>query len=1027
MKQLVYLLALAAIISLSAPTKVFSQVNNASLGGLITDATGGVIRMAEVSVQSIGTGARRVTHTDDAGRYLFEQLTAGEYRLTAQLTGFQTETATGIRLDVGQAAKVDLHLKPGEVKTEVVVTAAAALVETRDSSLSAVMENTGIRELPLNGRDVAQLALLQPGVASSVRTNDSGGSGTNLVIQGSRPDQISFLMDGSDINDANNDTPGSAAGVMMGVDTLQEFRVLSNAYSAEYGRSAGGVVSAVTKSGTNTMHGSLFEFLRNSDLDSKNYFDSQTAPIPAFKRNQFGVEADGAVIKDKTFFLASFEDLTQRLGVTTVSVVPDANARIGVIPGKAQFNVSPSVVPYLSLIPLPNGRDFGDGTGQFITAASQPTDEKYGVARIDHHLSDATSLFARFTYDTAINSKPDGYNLTTAGTGTLNRYLTLGATHILNDHLVDTLRISYNRSYAASTIGFLQPVSPSLSLVPGEPLGSIGVTGSVNLGPSRFSPSFSTLDLYQFGDDLAWTRGRQTIKIGGDFRLYHNPKLSGQSQYGYYQFTSLINFLEAKASTVNFTLPGSELTRNWSQSMTSFYFQDDIRLTPRLTVNLGVRYERESVPTEAHGLSAVFRNPVTDATGTVGPPFINPTNHGFAPRTGVAWDPFGDGKTSVRGGFGLFYDPLWIDYYGAASGTPPFYSLGSVTNPVFPNAYSLLGNQAVTLGSLSASQYQPNYPYVMQENATIQRQLGGSGVVTMSYAGSHGVHIPRDVDFNQSPQTILPDGQIYFPVGSTVQNPNIGSLRYTKTDGFDSYNALEISFQQHLTRGLLFRANYTWSKNIDCDSLMITPGGANDLTQNPRSCKAERGLSNYDVRNNFVTYLVYDIPALQSMKKLTSGWQANWITTAESGQPFSVTISYDRARANPGVQSTGVERPDLCPGASADPVLGSPSQYFNPASFCLQAAGYYGDLGRNTIIGPGILMINPSLARQFRLTERFRLQFRSEFFNALNHPNFSIPSSRTVFSNSGPVASAGLITTTSTTSRQIQFGLKLTF
>jgi hypothetical protein len=370
---------------------------------------------------------------------------------------------------------------------------------------------------------------------------------------------------------------------------------------------------------------------------------------------------------------------------------------------------------------------------------------------------------------------------------------------------------------------------------------------------------------------------------------------------------------------------------------------------------------------------------------------------------------------------------LWIDYYGAASGTPPFYSLGSVTNPVFPNAYSLLGNQAVTLGSLSASQYQPNYPYVMQENATIQRQLGGSGVVTMSYAGSHGVHIPRDVDFNQSPQTILPDGQIYFPVGSTVQNPNIGSLRYTKTDGFDSYNALEISFQQHLTRGLLFRANYTWSKNIDCDSLMITPGGANDLTQNPRSCKAERGLSNYNVRNNFVTYLVYDIPALQSMKKLTSGWQANWITTAESGQPFSVTISYDRARANPGVQSTGVERPDLCPGASADPVLGSPSQYFNPASFCLQAAGYYGDLGRNTIIGPGILMINPSLARQFRLTERFRLQFRSEFFNALNHPNFSIPSSRTVFSNSGPVASAGLITTTSTTSRQIQFGLKLTF
>jgi hypothetical protein len=226
-----------------------------------------------------------------------------------------------------------------------------------------------------------------------------------------------------------------------------------------------------------------------------------------------------------------------------------------------------------------------------------------------------------------------------------------------------------------------------------------------------------------------------------------------------------------------------------------------------------------------------------------------------------------------------------------ASGTPPFYSLGSVSNPVFPNAYSLIGNQPVTLGSLSAAQYQRNYPYVMQENATIQRDFGKGGVLTVSYAGSHGVHIPRDVDFNQSPQTVLPDGQIYFPVGSTVKNPNIGSLRYTKTDGFGTYNSLILSFQHHLTSGLLFRANYTWSKNLDCDSLMITPGGANDLPQNPLSCKAERGLSNYDVRNNFVTYLVYDIPGLAKAKKLTTGWQANWITTIESGQPFAVTQS----------------------------------------------------------------------------------------------------------------------------------------
>ena len=1020
-----YFFPLALLVLATIP--LAGQTAQASLTGTLTDESGGIVRQAELDVQSEETGANRLTHSDDAGRYSFEQLLPGAYRLTARSTGFQTAVGAGIKLTVGGTTVVDFRLKVGEVKTETVVSEPVELVETRDSSLSSVMEDKAIRELPLNGRDVAQLALLQPGVAPSVRSNDSGGAGTNLVIQGSRPDQISFLLDGSDVNDANNGTPGSAAGVMLGVDTLQEFRVLTNSYSAEYGRSAGGVVTAVTKSGTNALHGSLFEFLRNSDLDAKNFFDSQTAAIPPFKRNQYGVEVDGPVRKDKTFFLGSFEQLRQRLGVTTISIVPDANARLGIIPGQPKITINPSVPPYLALIPLPNGRNFGDGTEQFITSASQPTNETFFAGRLDHRLSDATSLFARFTYDTAISSKPDGYNFVSAASQTLNHYLTLGGTHLFGEKLVDTFRVNYNRSYSASTVNFLQPVSPSLSLVPGQPLGSISVTGSISLGPSRFSPSFSTLSLYQFGDDLAWTKGRHSLKIGGDYRFYINPKISGQSQYGYYQFTSLVNFLTAKPSTVTFALPSSILAYQWRQSMTTFYIQDDIRLTSHLTFNLGVRYERESVPTEANGHSAMIRNPVSDSTGTVGPPFVNPTNLGFAPRAGLAWDPFGDGKTSIRSGVGLFYDPLWNDYYGAANGTPPFYSLGSVSSPSFPDAYSQIGTKPFVLSSLSADQYKPNYPYVLQYNVTIQRQIGRQGVLTAGYAGSRGVHIPRLVDFNQSPQTILPNGQIFFPADSTVQNPSLGALRYTKTDGLSYYNALQLSFQQTLSRGLLFRANYTYSKNIDTDSLLITPGGANDLPQNPLSLKAERGLSNYDIRNNLVTYLVWELPRAPGPKVLTSGWQLNAIITVTSGQPFSVTISYDRARANAGVQSTGVERPNLCPAASNDPILGGPNQYFNPASFCLQPAGFYGNLGRNTLIGPGLLMFSPALSKQFILTERARLQFRTEFFNILNHPNLAIPSSRTVFTNSGPVASAGLITSTTTSSRQIQFGLKLSF
>jgi hypothetical protein len=930
-------------------TFLLAQTIQADLAGTVTDESGGIVPGAGLTLESQDTRAQRVTHSDGAGRYSFEQLPPGMYRLTAQAPGFRTETVTGVKLTVSLKALLDIRLRVGEILIETLVTDAPELVETRDASLSTVMENTAIRELPLNGRDVAQLALLQPGVAPSLRCSDGNGSGTTLVIEGSRPDQISFLLDGSDINDGNNSTPGSAAGVVLGVDTLQEFRVLSNAYSAEFGRSSGGVVTAVTKTGTNALHGSLFEFLRNSDLDAKNYFDVSNAPIPPFKRNQYGVEVDGPVFKDKTFFLGSFEQLRQRLGVTSISILPDANAREGIVPGIAKVNVDPAVPPYLALVPLPNGRNFGDGTGQFITSASQPTDETFFAGRLDHRLSDATSLFARNTYDTAINSKPDGYNLVNAASQTLNRYLTGGGTHIFSERLVDTFRVSYNRSYSASTVSFLQPVSPDLSLVPGKPLGQIAVTGGLSLGPSRFSPSFSTLSLYQFSDDLAWTRGRHSIKIGGDYRFYINPKISGQAQYGYYQFTSLVNFLTAKPSTVTFTLPSSILARRWRQSMTSFYIQDDARLTPHLTVSVGLRYERESVPSEANGISAVIRNPLTDSTGTIGPPFVNPTNLGFAPRVGLAWDPFGDGKTSIRSGFGLFYSPLWVDSYGAASGTPPYSVIGSVSNPVFPNAYSQIGSQPFVLGTLAAHQFAPNYPYVLQYNFTIQRQITSQAVLTVGYVGSRGNHIPRLVDFNESPQTVLPDGRVFFPVGSTVQNPNIGALRYTKTDGMSYYNALQTSFQQRFSRGLLFHLNYTYSKNIDTDSLFITPGGTNDLPQNPLSQRAERELSNYDVRHNLVSYLVWDLPSAPRLKILSSGWQLNWTTAVASGQPFGVTLSYDRSRANPGVQSTGTERPDLCPGASNNPILGNPRQYFNPTAFCLQPAGFYGNLGRNRL------------------------------------------------------------------------------
>lgn len=866
----------------------------------------------------------------------------------------------------------------------------------------------------------------------SRRSSDSGGACTKLVANGSRPSQNSFLLDGSDINDATNATPGSAAGGLLGVDTLQEFRVFTNSYSAAYGRSAGGVISAVTKSGTNRLHGSVFEFIRNSAVDAKNFFDSHTAPIPAFKRNQFGAEADGPIARDKTFFMASYEGLRQRLGVTSIAVVPDANARLGILPNQPPVTVHSAVPAYLSLVPLPNGPSFSDGTGQFINAASQSTHENFAVTRIDHRFSDKTYLFARYTYDGAISSVPDSLNLTTANSSSRNQYLTAEVTHIFNERLLHTFRISFNKSLTKSFPSYQRSLDPSLSFLPGAPLGQISITGLFSVGPSRFGPSFLNTKLFQFSDNVTYTRGKHSLSMGGDYRFYHLPAEQVQSPYGFYQFSSLANFLQARPSSVELTLPTSQLVRNWRQSMTAAYLQDEIRLGRKFTLNAGLRYERVSEPDEEHGLLSNLRD-LHDRQATVGRLFVNPSNLNIAPRVGLAWDPFGDGKTSIRSGFGVFYSELWSDfYYNAGNRQPPFYTLGSISNPVFPNAYSLINSPMFVLGRQDVVQYRPESPYEMQFNFTAQRQLASASVLTVGYTGERGIHLPRLIDGNQAQPTIS-GGRFFFPPNSPVQNLNFTGIRYKQTAGRAYYNALQVALEQRVRKGLLLHLNYTFSRNIDTGSLEITQGTDNDLPQNPYSLKAERGLTNYDVRHYFVAYWSWELPSVPGPKWLGAGWRWNTITTLASGNPFSAVISFDGAGAR--FQSgTSPQRPDRAPGSSNNPILGGPDRYFDPNAFSLPDAGFYGQLGRNTLIGPGLAKIDSSLNKHFQMTEHLGMELRVEAFNLFNHPNFSIPSQRAVFSGvnattgqGNRVASAGLITTTQTSSRQLQLGMKIIF
>jgi hypothetical protein len=1014
--------ARACLLSL-ASVLLYAQPTTAELAGVVTDQSTGVIANAAITLLNPATGAKRASQTDTQGAFRLLRLPPGTYELTVSSPGFRSERRTAVSLTVGQQAVLNVNLQVATVSTEALVVAGAPLVDLQNTALSGVMDPKAIRELPLNGRDFAQLALLEPGVTPSRRTSDSGGPGTKLVINGNRPSQNSFVLDGSDINDANNNTPGSAAGVLLGVDTLEEFRVNTNSYSAAYGRSAGGVISAVTKSGTNQLHGSLFEFVRNSAFDAKNFFDSPTNPIPPFRRNQFGVAVDGPIVKNRTFFLASFEGLRQRLGVTSRTVVPDANARLGIFPTGPRINVNPAVPAYLALVPLPNDRSFNDGTGEYVSAASQAVDENFFVARIDHRFSPKTSLFGRLTIDKATVAIPDGLRFVQAETKSDNRYFTLEATRVLTERLVNTARFSVNQSKSAGVNNYLRPPDPALSFFPGRPFGQISVTGFFSLGPSRFGPSFSDQTLYQFSNELSWVRGRHSLKFGFDHRFYHLPTSRPQSPYGFYQFNGLSDFLQARPASVELTLPGSELNRNWRQSMTAFFVQDDIRLHRRLTLNLGVRYERVSVPEEANGLSSNFRNFLTDKAPTPGPMFTNPSNKNFAPRAGLAWDPTGSGKTSIRSGFGLFFDPIWTDFYAnAGNRLAPFYVLGSIRNPVFPRAETLVNNPAFVLGRQDVLQYNPSNPYTMQYNFTVQRQLAPTTAVTLSYAGQRGVHLVRFIDGNQAIPQILAGGRKFFPETSTTRNPNLTGVRYKVTDGQSVYNAMQLSLQHHLRAGMLLRLNYNWAKTIDDGSVAVTQGGDNDLPQDPDSRKAERGLSNYDIRHYFAAFWSYDLPRT---KWFGGGWQWNAITTLSAGNPFSVVVGFDRARAR-FQAGTSPQRPDLAAGKSTNPILGGPDRYFDINAFALPAAGYFGNLGRNTLIGPGLAMVDLSLNKRFQLTERLSLQFRTEMFNSLNHVNLSIPSARTVFTATGPVGSAGRITTTQTSARQLQLGLKLT-
>jgi hypothetical protein len=1106
----------ALVLALSAVPVIRAQVAGATLSGTVTDPSGSTVPNATVEIKAVATGVVRTVTTDAAGLYAAPNLLPGVYEVTGSAPGFAKVVQPGVTLTVGAQQELSIKLQVGQVSQTIEVAAQAPQVQLTSSSISATVNETTVRELPLNGRSWTDLATLQPGVANmaaeqpgisgttSASARGIRGFGNQLTISGGRPTQNNYRLDGISENDYSNSSPGSVTGGAAGVDSIAEFSVVTTNYTAEYGRTSGGVINAITRSGTNQFHGDVYEFLRNSALDAKNYFDSKSTAIPPFRRNQFGVSGGAPIIKNKTFVFANYEGLRQSLGTTFRDTVPSPAARAGnlcsiptgVTPNctPTTITVDPKIVPFLALWQLPNQGLLGNGdTGIYSFAAQQVTSENFFTTRVDHRFSDSDSMYGTFVYDRAQGTLPDPLQTVTVAQQTGHTFFTVEEDHTFSPQLLNSIRIGYNRS-AAFTGGGISAINPAAqgaatSAVPPydapllQPAGITFFGGGVN-NQSRAKFAWNS---YQVYDDAFLTKGKHNIKFGFAFEQMQDNYQQVSRIGGLAGFGSLVNFLTDIASKFQVTFPLGISPRGLRQSLYAGYVQDDFRWKPNFTFNLGLRYEATTAPADVKGMLGRLLTP-TDTVPTTGNPFFkNPTLRNFEPRVGFAWDPFNNGKTSVRGGFGLFdILPLAYEYSNFANNSAPFAPQGNVNNlpqGAFPAGALAL---ATNPGALRVSYVEPNphRNYVEQWNLSIQRQLATNLTATVAYIGNHGVHMEfRGDDMNAVQPTLTPSGYLYpcgpngtgnncatgflstgtqaVPIKSIVLNPAFGRIDNTNWGGDTHYNALTVLVQENLSHGFQIQGSYTWSKSFDQGSGSYLSDPFNNSISNLFSVdkNLRHSVSDFDVTHNATINTTWVLPVPKSLGSAAEfalgGWQVGGILSFRTGLPFTPQIAGDPL----GVKTDDFDFPNRNKsGACATATNpGNPSAYINLTCFSLPVipsgltaaqcapfgvaangtggvagtcANLIGNGGRNSIRGPGLVDLDFSLFKNNyvrRISETFNAQFRAEMFNVLNHPNFLSPTAAAaIFNQNGAsIGGAGLITGTSTTSRQIQFGLKV--
>jgi hypothetical protein len=1087
--------------------RLAAQVETATISGTATDSSGAALVDAAVQARNVGTNITQSTVTDAAGRYRIPDLPIGNYEVQASLSGFQTVVHKSITLTVGANLVVDFSLPVGQVSQTVNVEGEVSRVETQTAAVSSLVTSQQMSQLPLNGRNFEQLLSLAPGVLTVKQAFVTGGAGgissgfygpsDTYSVAGSRPVGQVFLLDNQDLQGYWEKGAGaSITGNSLGVDAIQEFQLLTNTYSAQFG-GTGAAMNAVSKSGTNDFHGSAYEYLRNSALDARNFFDG--TKIPPFRRNQFGGSVGGPVKKDKAFFFVNYEGLRSALGITGNQFVPDALSRTGMVPcntvagqtpatcasgQRISVPVNPNIATYLNIYPAPLAgapeqivaagpfTGYPSGNALFPIIANQPTSENYILGRMDYTLGSKDSIFGRYISDTAYLLLPAPFsnlaNWPAAFHGG-DQFFTIEEKHLVSATAINEIRFSFSRTNERSDQNFLSdPATDPLQFYLGAPNYSPGdredgnlivAGGTSNVGPGPTARWHLIQNKFTGGDDFFWSHGAHSLKVGASVSRVQNNIAVGR-EGGIFVFGSLPGFLAA--SPVQFQgevnpHPGFTRTRYSREIQVFPYIQDDWKIRPNLTLNIGLRYDFETNPVCVTEPCNAILNPLSSSTFTQVHHVLqsNPDTFNFDPRVGLAWDPFSDHKTSVRAGFGIFHEPIAArTYLNAYSQNPPSQTVvlaGPPAVTLFPHPAACGPPGSACLNPPFGTVYGLDYtssvaPYEMQYNLTVQRDIGRGMVASLGYVGAQGVHLYNQRNEN-SPSLVDAAGNPVSPSCTSpscffkgpVPNPAFAGLDNTAPTSHSAYNGLVASLTRQISRNLQGQVSYTYSRCIDNGSASSGLEQASAEILDARNQGFDRGPCTFNVTHALRVNSIYNLPFTGN--RLVSGWQLGEVLSATTGYPVNVTNGLLPQVANTGGITS--DRPNYSGASGCHPSQITDTvnaqqrtvQWFNPACYAVQPFATLGNVGRNSLIGPGLLDLDFSIIKQTKITEKLNTEFRAEFFNIINHTNLGQPNGA-VFSGAGGAGAAagsfiagnsGLITSTSTTSRQIQFALKLIF